>query len=269
MAFDLNSISTGKGPQAPRVVLLGVEKIGKSTCAAGADSPIIIPMAGEEGVDSIAVPQFPTCFSFADVMECIRTIHENAQHFKTTVVDSASALEPLIWTNTCARCPLKDGSIPASIEKLGGGWSKGYTEALDDWRMLTDALDMLRNQHGMASIVIGHIKVKRFDDPAGLSYNQHQFDLNEKAASHLFRWADLILFCNTKVAVLKEDVGFGKNVKRGVDTSGGQRYMYTHKMPSHPGGGRGIYGRLPYELPLSWKSFQDAVSAQLAAEMGQ
>jgi hypothetical protein len=112
----------------------------------------------------------------------------------------------------------------------------------------------------MASIVIGHVKVKRFDDPAGPSYDQYQFDLNDRAANLLYRWADVILFANTKVIVKTEDAGFGKEKGRGIDITGGARFLYTQKRPSHPGGGRGVFGQLPYELPLSWSNLMDAVT---------
>jgi hypothetical protein len=78
----------------------------------------------------------------------------------------------------------------------------------------------------------------------------------------LKRWADVILFCNTKVSVKKEgeDTTFSKAKKRGYDLTHGQRFLYTQKRPAHPGGGRGIYGSLAYELPLSWTAFEEAVA---------
>jgi len=36
--------------------------------------------------------------------------------------------------------------------------------------------------------------------------------------------------------------------------------LFTQKRPGHPGGGRGVYGRLPYKLPLSWEAFTNAAS---------
>ena len=115
----------------------------------------------------------------------------------------------------------------------------------------------------MASIVIGHVKVKRFDDPNGDSYDQYQWDLHYSAANLLYRWADCILFCNTKVVVKKTDLGFGKEKNQGIEIVPGSRFLYTQKRPAHPGGGRGAYGQLPYELPLSWNHFRDAVAAAM------
>lgn len=254
MSFDLNSITRGAQLRPPRMILLGVEKIGKSTFAAGADNPIFLPIKREEGIDAIDVAKFPTAMTFDDVMAAITTLYQEDHDFGTIVIDSASALEPVIWEAVCK------AENAASIEKVGGGYGKGYTEALGRWMDLMNALDALRTHRNMASIMIGHVKVKRFDDPLGDSYDQYQFDIHEKAANALFRWADSIGFANTKTAVKKEDVGFSKEKKRGVDVTGA-RYLFTRKTPAHPGGGRGAYGQLPYELPLDWQAYTAAVAA--------
>lgn len=261
MAFDLASISNETRLRAPRIILIGTEKIGKSEFAAGSDSPIFIPVKGEEGIDALKVSQFPTCNSFSDVMECMSTLYRDPHEHLTTVIDSASTLEPLIWADTCRT----NGNAP-SIEKVNGGYGKGYIEALSLWRLLTEALDALRAERNMASIIIGHAKAKRFDDPVDGSYDRWQLDLHEKAAALLYRWADCILFANTKVAVKSEDVGFNKKSKRGLDIAGGQRFLFTQKSPAYPAGGRGVYGHLPAELPLSWTAFRDAVASVAAAQ---
>jgi hypothetical protein len=189
-------------------------------------------------------------------MSALYSLYSEQNSYGTVVIDSASALEPLVWADVCQR----NGNVD-SIEKVNGGYGKGYIESVSAWRLLTEALDALRAELNMASILIGHVKVKRFDDPTGDSYDQYQFDINAQAANLLYRWADVILFANTKVIVKKEDVGFNKEKHRGIDITGGARFLYTQKSPAHPGGGRGVYGQLPYELPLSWANFMDAVAA--------
>lgn len=259
MAFDLASITSGTRIRAPRIILLGVEKIGKSTFASQAPNPIFLPIRGEEGIDSIDVPQFPTCNSLADVIESLYSLFSGEHDRQTIVIDSASALEPLVWEDVCLRC----GNVD-SIEAVGGGYGKGYVEAAGTWRNLTAALDTLRLERGIASILIGHVKVKRFDDPAGDSYDQYQFDAQDRVANLLYRWADVILFANAKVVVKSEKVGIKKEHHRGIEVAPGSRWLYTQKRPAHPGGGRGVFGRLPYELPLSWQAFQDAVTAAMS-----
>lgn len=252
MGFDLNNIKKGVEHKAPRIVLLGVEKIGKSTFAAGAESAIFLPIKGEEGVDDLDVAKFPRAETFDDVLEAVTTLIRDEHEYKTFVIDSASALEPVIWSKLC------EESNCDSIEKVGGGYGKGYIEAANKWRSLMDGLDRLRSK-GISVILIGHVKVKRFDDPLGASFDQYQFDLHEKVHLALQRWADSILFANSETIVKTEDVGFNKEKKTGKDLTGA-RWIFTQKRPGHPGGGRGVYGRLPYKLPLDWAAFTSAAS---------
>jgi hypothetical protein len=252
MGFDLNSIKKGVEHKAPRIVLLGVEKIGKSTFAAGAESAIFLPIKGEEGVDDLDVAKFPRAETFDDVLAAVTTLIREEHDYKTFVIDSASALEPVIWAKLC------EESNCDSIEKVGGGYGKGYIEAANKWRSLMDGLDRLRSK-GISVILIGHVKVKRFDDPLGASFDQYQFDLHEKVHLALQRWADSILFANSETIVKTEEVGFNKEKKTGKDLTGA-RWLFTQKRPGHPGGGRGVYGRLPYKLPLDWSAFTSAAS---------
>ena len=266
MALSLANISKGTQMRAPRILVLGVEKIGKSTFSCGTrfengqlvetgiNSPVVIPTKGEEGVDALNIAQFPTCNTFDEIMEALGALYEEDHDYKTVVLDSASALEPLVWDSVC-----KDYQTD-SIEKVGGGYGKGYLEATMKFRQLLEGLDALRMARNMASIIIGHVKVKRFDDPTADSFDQYQFDIHDKSANLIYRWADLILFANTKVVVKKEEAGFNQKVKRGLDTTNGRRFLFTQKRPAHPGGGRGVYGQLPYELPLDWAAFENAVA---------
>ena len=252
MSFDLSSIKKGVQHKAPRIVLLGVEKIGKSTFAAGSDNPIFLPIKGEEGVDDLDVAKFPRAETFDDVLAAVRTLIKEDHEFKTFIIDSVSALEPVIWAKLCEEDDVD------SIELYQKGFGKGYTAAANKMRDLMEGLDRLRSK-GISVILIGHVKVKRFDDPLGASFDQYQFDLNERIQLALQRWADSILFANSETIVKTEDVGFKKEKKTGKDLTGA-RYLFTQKRPGHPGGGRGVYGRLPYKLPLSWEAFTNAAS---------
>ncbi len=254
MAFDLSSITDGFGIRPPRVFLLGVEKIGKSTWAAGAPAPCFIPISGEEGIDDLPVKQFPPSASFGDVTSALQTLLNGGHSHQTAVIDSVSTLEAIIWKQVCGRC-----GNATSIETVYGGFGKGYVEALKEWRQMTDFLDALRTSVNMVTILVGHVKIKTFINPEGPDYNHYIADINDRAANLLYRWADAIIFCNTKVAVKVEEAGFGKKIGKGMDASCGTRFAYTQKRPAHPGGGRGVYGHLPYELPLSWQHYQAAI----------
>jgi hypothetical protein len=260
MAITKNSITRGVVSRPPRIVLLGIEKIGKSSWAAEADSPIFIPVKLEEGIDALDVPKMPVCASFEALMEALQYLCEEEHDFKTVVIDSASALEPVIHQHVC------DESNVKSIELAAGGYGKGYGEALTKWHDVMAALDYLRDEKGMASIIIGHVKTKRFDDPERQSYDRYIFDIHEKVASALYRWADMIGFASKSVEVVNEAVGFKKSVAKGIDNNDGEHILCTKNTPAHPGGGRGVYGRLPSEIPLHWSDFKEAIAETLADE---
>lgn len=253
MALNLSSISKSTAVKAPRLIVVGPEKIGKTTFAAGAESPVFLPIKGEEGVDGLGVAKFPTLTTFAEVMEAIGALYQEDHEYQTVVIDSVSTLEPLIWDQTCKLT----GS--ESIERVNGGFGKGYIEALKLWREVMDGLDALREHKGMACILIGHVAVRSFTDPLSDPYDTYTFDLNKHASAALLRWADCTLFANNKTVVKKTDAGFNKTAARGVGND--QRVLYTQKRPAHPGGGRHVYGQLPYELPLAWDKFMEAVQS--------
>ncbi len=258
MGFDLTSITTGFGVRPPRIFLLGIEKIGKSSFAAGSNSPCFIPISGEEGVDELKVPQFPPSKNLNDVRSALQTLLNGGHDRQTVVIDSVSTLEPIIWDQVC----LDDGV--SDIDKAGGtggGYGKGTTAALRYWREITGFLDALRNHQSMASIVIGHIAVKTFNNPEGPDYDHYVPDINQKAAGLLCKWADAILFCNSETLVETKDAGFGKKTGKGIDITKGQRFVFTQKTPAHPGGGRGVYGNLPDKIPLYWNHYQAAIEA--------
>ena len=260
--YDLTAITSEVIRRAPRIIVLGVEKIGKSTFAAGSPGAIFLPIKGEEGIDEIAVNKTLVCESSTDVFGWLSSLGNSGQESGTIVIDSTSTLEPIISAEICS------AANAPSINENSLAFGVGMDRSLVVWRKIIECLDALRAHRGMGSILIGHVKAKRFDDPGGASYDQWQWDVHQKVASLLYRWSDSILFCNKKTAVQSEQLGFSKDNTRNtaVDIAPGQHFLYTQGRPSHPGGGRGVYGQLPYELPLGWDHFSAAVAAQMKAQ---
>ena len=246
--MNIADIKKGIQVRPPRIILAGVEKIGKSTFASGAPNPIVIPIVGEEGIDSLDVASTPVVTSYCELIDALTMLANQEHDFETVVIDSVSTLEPIIWEHLCTE------SGVSGIEKVGGGFGKGYVEAVEKWREIMGGLDYLRNERGMGCILIGHVVVKAFTDPVNESYDTYELDIHKKASSALMRWSDCILFANNKVAI-KQDDKSGK--KRAIERA--DRVLFTQRRPAHPGGGRGVYGQLPYELDLSWGAFALAV----------
>jgi len=254
MAFDLSSIKLARRDRPLRILLLGTPKVGKSTVAAQIPGVAFLPIKGEEGIDALDVQTFPIAETFSDVLEAVGALC-NKNDYKTLVIDSVSKLEGLIWKECCRI----NGGVD-SIEKVGGGFAKGYIECFKQWNELLEGLDYIRNSMGIGCVLVGHIKVENFHDPSMEPYDRYNIDLQKKAGENLIRWVDGILFMKKKVAVKKDDVGFGEKTARGIDTGNNLSYLYTQERPAHPGGGRGIWGQLPYEVAGNWPAFQEALN---------
>ena len=81
------------------------------------------------------------------------------------------------------------------------------------------------------------------------------------------RWCDCILFANRRTFVRKQDKGFSQEER--VTSGGDTPMLFTQKRPAHPGGGRGVYGQLPYELPLNYEAFATAVAQVNQVNQGE
>jgi hypothetical protein len=162
----LQRIHTGRRHSPPRLLMYGTEGIGKSTTAAEAPNPIFIPT--EDGLDQIDCASFPLAGKFADVESALQALLREQHDFETVVLDSADWLERLIWDVLCEQYGV------SSIEKVDGGYAKGYTHALTYWRKTLNDLNALRNERGMCVILLAHAKVEKFEDPEHSAYDRYR-----------------------------------------------------------------------------------------------
>lgn len=243
MSFDLSSISRGKSFKAPRIFLYGPHGLGKSTFAAQAPAPIFIQT--EDGLGSIDTASFPLATSSAEVMSAIETLYTQDHEFKTVVLDSADWCEQILQRE-----------IESTHDAKELAYGKSAILLAERWRRILDGLNALRNDKGMAVIVIGHCEIKRFDSPEVESFDRYQPKLQARASALLQEWSDAVFFTNFRTIVRKEDVGFNKQVSKGITT--GERLIYTSETPAWLAKNR---FSLPPELTLGWGSFQSALTA--------
>ena len=95
----LKNISTGRERKAPRLLVYGVEGIGKSTFGASAPNPIFIQT--EDGLSEIDCAKFPLANSLNEVISYLTALRDEQHEFQTAVLDSADWLERLIWDQVC------------------------------------------------------------------------------------------------------------------------------------------------------------------------
>ena len=126
----LEQVHSGKKPAPRRLMVYGVQGVGKSLFAANAPRPIFIQT--EDGLGEIACDKFPITTSLADAIGALSELYTEEHPYQTVVIDSLDWLERLIWAEVCRRRNVEN------IEDIG--YSKGYVFALTQWREVLEGL---------------------------------------------------------------------------------------------------------------------------------
>lgn len=249
MGGRLSEVRTGRHPRPPKIVIYGGAKLGKSTFAAGIPGGIFVPT--EEGLDALDVHAFPLAETFKDVISNLAALAQEKHTYRAVILDSADWLEPLIWDHVC-----KEHGVD-SIELVGGGYGKGYTESVKVWRRVLSALDHLRDNRGMTSVIIAHDEVRKMEPPDSEAYDYAALKLHKKAAGLVEEWADVIGYARLRQRLQREDKGFGKERKIARALNDGERVLHVGHNPAYVSGNR--FG-LPDELPLDWEALKGALT---------
>lgn len=253
--MTLASISKGAGPKPPRILIYGVDAVGKTTFAANMPSPVFVGV--EDGLAAFdEIPRYPQPRSWSEVLDALDALIGGEHSFRTLALDTLDWLEPLCWQHViraAAGRRNKQGRLIESIEDFD--WGAGYTAALDEWRILVERLDRLRNERGMMIALVAHAWIRTFKNPDGPDFDRYEIKLNSKAGGLLREWADLVLFAAYEQYTHKDD----KRVK-GITT--GARVVYTQRRAAWDAKSR---YPLPEMLPLDWPELQTAIAAQQSA----
>lgn len=244
----LDAVVKGRQQRPLRVLLYGVEGIGKSTFGASAPAPIFL--APEDGTAHLDVHRLPVPTTWEEVIEAVRMLAVQPHAYRTLVVDTVDWIEPLLWAHICQRDGKKD------IEDYSYG--KGYVAALDQWRVFVAELERMREKTGMAVILLAHSWVKPFKNPEGDDYDRYELKVHPKAGGLLKEWTDVVLFANWETFAAKDE-----KTKRVRGVSTGARLVYTTRTAAYDAKNR--YD-LPESLPLDWGEFCTAVASHQPAD---
>ncbi len=237
----LNSVRSGREQRPPRIMIYGSEGVGKSTY--GANAPNAIFIQTEDGLGEINCSKFPLATSLSEVIAQLTALRDEEHNFQSVVIDSIDWLERIIFDEVCREYGGR------SIEKVDGGYGKGYTHALTHWRIIISLLDSLRDKRNMLIILVAHAKIERFEDPENAAYDRYTPRLHKHATSLITEWVDAVLFANKRLRVSKDS---DRAVATPIGADGGERILRTVGSPACVAKNR--YG-LPSEIPLSWQAF--------------
>jgi hypothetical protein len=226
-------------------MVYGTEGIGKSTLASSAPKPIFVQT--EDGLGEIDCHKFPLARSLDDVHSAMTELLAERHDYQTVIVDSLDWLERMIWDVLCKTYGV------SSIEKVDGGYGKGYVHAMTYWRRIVDQLAQLREQRNMMIVLLAHAKVERFEDPEEAAYDRYSPRLNKHAGALISEWCDAVLFATRKIVTRTETGAFNRTRTKAapVGRDGGDRILRCIGGPSAIAKNR--YS-LPAELPLDWNT---------------
>jgi len=210
----------------------------------------------EDGLGEIDCHKFPLARSLEDAENALTALHTEEHPYRTVVVDSLDWLERMIWDRLCKAYGV------ASIEKVDGGYGKGYVHALSLWRKVVDQLVALRDDRGMMVVLLAHAKVEKFEDPEAPTYDRYSPRLNKHASALVSEWCDAVLFATRRIITRTEDGTFNRSrtIAAGQGKDGGERILRCVGGPSCIAKNR--YD-LPAELPLDWAPLMAAISGTM------
>jgi len=256
--MTLSSVKKGKVTTPPRLLVYGMEGVGKTTFAAGAPDPVFL--CSESGTNFLDVARFPTPETWEDVLDVVRVLTEEDHNYKTLVIDTIDWLEPLVWDYVVRNANLgKDSRHPRSIEEVGGGYGKGYLAALDQWLILLSQLERMVSLRKIGIVLVAHTHVRSFVNPEGADFDRYELKLDKKLAGKLKEWADDLLFA--MFVSLTESEGRHKTSRNKKS----YRELRTERCMAYDAKSR---CGLPNPIPMDWEDYAAARSAGMAPSVG-
>ena len=235
-------ITGGTIPAPVKVVLYGVEGIGKSSLAARFPGAVFIDTEG--GTKRLNVRRLPAPSSWQMLTEEVAAAAAGRVDCQTLVLDTADWAEKLCMAAVCQRLRVK------GIEDIGYG--KGYTYVKEDFARLLDGLEQVVAS-GRHVVVIAHAALSKFEQPDAVgSYDRWTMKTSKQVAPLLREWCDMLLFANYKTVVEKS--GSGPTAKN--KATGARRVLYTTHNACWDGKNR--FG-LPDEVPFDYESIRAIV----------
>lgn len=224
------NIIKGKQQRAQRVVIYGVESVGKSTFAAQFPKPLFLDIEGGTAhldVDRVAID------SWKQLGECIAEVAKT--DYRTVVIDSAD------WAERLAVEDLLATNKKQSVEDFGFG--KGWVMAAEKVSRFLGALDRLIDA-GKNVVVIAHSKVQRVEPPDILAaYDRYELKLSKQSSPLVKEWADELWFFRFKTKAVTNDGGKAKGI------GGKERVIFTTHSAAYDAKTR---SGLPDEIPMEW-----------------
>jgi len=270
----LSNVSAGASSEGQRIIIAGVEGVGKSTLVANAPRALFVPM--ELGYASILTPKTPLLTTYDDVFtlldEIKLSVQSNRNQFMTLSFDSATALERLIHTKVLetdpdvvkARLAKQPDPKNLTMETAHGGYGKAYNLANDYFSRFTRYCDELARYGKLNIVITCHVFPSLVKDSAYGEYNSWDLLLhspkNDKTYGKrelITQWADMIGFLHEPLFVQKAEKG--QSLVKGISANQG-RVLAVDRTPGWVAKNRyGLTGTIPIPKENGWNSIANAI----------
>lgn len=251
---DFADVVRGRVFEPPKIMVYGIDGVGKSSFCSQAPNPIFLQAGLDKGLEQIGPARFPVSNTYEDFLGKLRRVATGEHQWQTLAVDNLSAIEALIYQRVCA-----NNNWPTITKP---GFDRGEKLAMAEW---LEVLDLLNKCHarGMAILLVAHARRERLGDPENPTVEQYAPALHTKTSGELFRrWVDATLFLTRRMAVKTEGQGMAeRKIGVAVGADGGERIIRASWTPANVAKNR--YD-MPSEMPFPKLGAWDLVIGYVA-----
>lgn len=268
MTSLLSSITSGDFTDGVRMVVSGVEKVGKTTFVSQIPNSLFIPC--EAGYATIKTPKTERLYNFSQVMslldEIIAARKANQFPFKTIIFDSASATEEFIHDQVLASDPSwvtgKPKPVSLIIDTALGGYGKGHSKANLLFQEFLAKCDLLASFGKINIVMTCHVFASAVKDPIHGDYTTFELQLHSPKNERTYgkremitRWADIIGFMYQPITVISSETG--NTMAKSLT---GARVLGVSRRPEYVAGSRWPIGNeIPLPIDDGWNHFAKAL----------
>ena len=225
------NITSGPTATAQKVVLYGVEGIGKSTFASQFPNPVFIDTEGS--TSNMNVQRLDNPNSWQMLLDEVNDVKQS-RICSTLIIDSAD------WAERICKEHL---AVLGKWTDSNNDYGAKYVALEKEFGLLINKLSDLV-ELGINVVLTAHAKLKKKEEPDQMgAFDRYQLKMEDKTGAIVKEWADMVLFANYEMTVLTDEKTKSKKA------TGGHRVMYATHYPGWDAKNRhGLPDKLPFEF---------------------
>lgn len=234
------NITSGPTATAQKVVLYGVEGIGKSTFASQFPNPVFIDTEGS--TSNMNIKRLDNPNSWQMLLDEVNYVKQS-RICSTLIIDSAD------WAERICKEHL---AVLGKWTDSNNDYGAKYVALEKEFGLLINKLSDLV-ELGINVVLTAHAKLKKKEEPDQMgAFDRYQLKMEDKTGAIVKEWADMVLFANYEMTVLTDEKTKSKKA------TGGHRVMYATHYPGWDAKNRhALPDKLPFEFDTIAHIFND------------